>query len=393
MRSIAKAEPKKRLNAYKSNQIVYLGDAKIRRWDQLTSVQLRICMLSASKVKPEDTGETEYTISYEEFAQLCQLGANTDGGRAYLQLYEMADQLSHSGVNIELKNRDVIMFNWLDRVTVIHETGSIAYSLDPRLLPYYKTKAGAFTIVNVMDYMPLRGRYALLLFEFLSKWRNHGSVYQTMESLRQQLQVPADEYTPAEFKRNVIQAAVDEINEKTQYSFKVSFETKIGRRRVVEGIHFIIEPIQINLPVLSNALADKLAENGVSTPVATSLVREYSEKRILANVARAKEMEATGVMKKTLAALICDAIKKDYADAEIEETETPPAPITGKCSECGGSGTITNWTTSIASPCPKCHPSKPKPADEDPDAPWKLEGIAKDLAMALADEKSLHKRR
>ena len=67
------------------------------------------------------------------------------------------------------------------------KSGTVTYSIDKNLLPFYTSRAGTFALIELLDYMPLRGKYSLLLYEFLSKWRSAGQVYQTIEQLRAQL--------------------------------------------------------------------------------------------------------------------------------------------------------------------------------------------------------------
>ena len=383
---------KKKIVAYKSSQIIHLADSKVKHWDELTPNQLKMTVLSASKVKVDDTQETLYTMTFSEFAHLCNFDADSIGGNNYAQVYEIAKKLSSLGVHFETVEGDIVIFYWLDRVTIKPKSGTITYQLDPRLLPFYKTRSGSFAIINLHDYMPLRGRYSLLLYEFLAKWQNNGVVYQTVEDLRAQLRVPEEKYTrPSDFIRLLVYKAVEEINEKTQYSFKVRIEEKIGVRKTVVGVTFYIDLIKGVLLPANKKLVDMLVAEEVGTVIAASIVEAYSRERILGNIAKAKEMAAAGKIKKSLAATICAAVKDDYAGVEAGQGTlfnfTPDSDvIKEKCSECNGIGLVTDFVANRTVPCPKCSPAKPPSAEkEDPDAPWKLEGAGAAIAKALAE--------
>ena len=385
---------KKRVVAYKSSQIIHLGDAEIKHWDELSANELKIAMLSASKVKLDDTQETEYSMTFTEFADICKFDEATAGGQNYKQIYQSAKKLARSGVDFQTPNGDIVIFNWLDHVTIRPKSGCVTYHLDPRLLPFYKTRSGSFAIINLLDYMPLKGRYALLLYEFLAKWRRHGSVYQSITDLRAQLHVSPEKYKlPADFMKRVVNAAVDEINHKTTYTFKVRMEDKLGKWQSVEGINFILEPITHEVSNMNKDLLDRLVEAGVVAAVAVTITETYSRSRIVANITRALQMQAAGKIRTTLAATMYAAIREDYAGVDeinliTTEVEAPDKENDNgqeRCPECGGTGLITDFAANKTAPCPACSPVKPSHDPEDPDAPWKTEGDAAVFVKALAD--------
>jgi len=380
---------KKRVVAYKSSQIIHLGEAEIKHWDELSANELKIAMLSASKVRLEDTHETEYSMSFTEFADICKFDADTAGGQNYKQIYQSAKKLARSGVDFQTPNGDIVIFNWLDHVTIRPRSGTVTYQLDPRLLPFYKTRSGSFAIINLLDYMPLKGRYSLLLYEFLAKWRRHGKVYQSITDLRAQLHVSPEKYKlPADFMKRVVHAAVDEINAKTLYSFKVRMEEKLGKWQSIEGITFVLEPINHEIPNTNQDLMDKLMEAGVVAAIAGTLTETYSRKRIQSNLDLALQMKEAGKIRTTLAATVYSAIREDYAGAEQllliapvpEITDTPQTP----CPECGGAGTITDFAANRTMPCPSCSPPKAT-TSEDPDAPWQPEGDGVEVFAMIKD--------
>ena len=314
---MTKKPPRKSdLVAFKSNQIIYLGDCQVKHWDELTPNQLKIAMYSAAKVQQEDTAETQYTMTFREFADLCKFDEDSSGGANYEKVYREAKKLARSGVDFVTKEGDTVIFNWLDRVTVSPRSGTVTYSLDPRLLPFYKTQRGTFAIVNLLDYMPLRGKYSLLLHEFLAKWQSKGCIYQSIEQLREQLRVPQNKYKrTVDFMRRVVDGAVDEINEKAEHAFRVRIEEKRGVRDAVEGITFYIDHIRKSKNTDADESAALLRSCGVSEQVAADYASQYSLARIRANVELAKA-KATNGQAKQLPAIALAAVADDYAEVE-----------------------------------------------------------------------------
>ena len=101
---------------------------------------------------------------------------------------------------------------------------------------------------------------------------------------------------------------------------------------------------------------------------------------VLDPLKKAKELEAAGKIKKSLESTVCNAIREDYAG--IEEMvlissipERTEAENGEKSSECGGTGIVTDFAVNRTGPCHKCSQSE-APASEDPDASWKVEGVA-----------------
>lgn len=310
-----KPSKKSDLVAFKSNQIIYLGDCQVKHWDELTPNQLKIAMYSAAKVQPDDTSETKYTMSFREFADLCKFDEDTTGGAAYDRIYREARKLARSGVDFVTKEGDTVIFNWLNSVRISPKSGTVKYKLDESLLPFYKTQKGTFAIVNLLDYMPLRGKYALLLHEFLAKWQSKGCVFQTVEQLRLQLRVPEGKYKRIiDFMAWVLRPALEEINEKAQHAFKARVEEKRGKYNRIEGITFYIEPIGQETQITESSVA-LLRSCGVSEQVATDYANQYSLARIRANVELAKS-KATNGQAKQLPAIALAAVSEDYAEVE-----------------------------------------------------------------------------
>lgn len=314
--------------AYKNNQIIYLGNVQIKNWDELSSNQLKIAMFSACKVKLEDTHETKYTMSFKEYADLCKF--EEKGGSIYERIYREARKMAKLGVDFIDKNGDTVIFNWLTSVRISPKSGIVTYKLDENLLPFYKTQKGTFAIINLLDYMPLRGKYALLLFEFLSMWQNtkERKVYQTIEQLRTQLQVPEETYTrPYDFIKQIIDRSVKQINSKTKYTFSVRYKTHLGSHNTVKAITFYIDPLENQtttpIPLQNHELYETL-KSVINKPKAALDIcnnPEYSSERIIANIKLAQKRYDDGKAN-NLTATVLAAIKEDWAEIQIISPET-----------------------------------------------------------------------
>lgn len=384
-----------RLQAFKSSKIIYLGDAqKVDRVDPLTANQLKFAMFTAAQVQKNDTAETKYCMTFQQFFDLCKM---TEGGENYKRVFAEARKLTKLGIDFIDNNGDLVGFNWLASVRVSPKKGEVIYTLSAELMPFYKTKQGTFAVIQLLDYMPLRSKYSLLLYEFLAKWQNDGKVYQTIEQLRDQLQVPSDLYPrTVNFIHRVIKGAVEEINEKASTAFTVKmFEQRVSNRKVT-GIMFVIKPI-LTIPAPDADLIELLTKRcKVDPTAATRIVNTYSRARIEANVRRALEIDSQGRARKGLAAVACAAIAEDYMGVEqvplFDKAEADPAkkgrpkknalPGDPACPLCAGMGIITGPDGKVAH-C-KCVALPPDPVEDEDRETWRGEG-ADAIAAAMAD--------
>jgi plasmid replication initiation protein len=336
-------------------------------------------MFTAAQVQQSDTSETKYCMTFQQFFDLCKM---TEGGENYKRVFAEARKLTRLGIDFTDKNGDLVGFNWLASVRVSPKKGEVVYTISAELMPFYKTKQGTFAVIHLLDYMPLRSKYALMLYEFLAKWQNDGKVYQSIEQLREQLQVPDDLYPrTVDFLRRVVKGAVDEINEKASTAFTVKmFEQRVSNRKVT-GIMFVIKPIMTVSAPDADLIELLIKQCKVEAAAAARIVNTYSRARIEANVRRALEINSQGKARKGLAAVACDAIAEDYMgieqiplfEAEPAKRGRPkkPAPVDPACPYCAGTGVIFDKETNNTSRC-RCQPA-PEMPDEDRER-WTGEG-------------------
>ena len=338
------------LTAFKANRIIYLGDAqKVTQWDELTPTQLKLAMYSAAQVRPDDTQQTRYSLTFKQFADLTGMDEDSAGGADYKRIFAEAKRLAQRGVDFIDANGDLVHFNWLLGVRVSPKSGTVVYSIEDNLLPFYKTRSGAFAVISLLDYMPLRGKYALLLYEFLAKWRAAGQVYQTIPQLREQLQVPPELYPrTVNFLQRVLRGAIDEINDKATVSFKVRTAEKRGPRGRLEGIMFVLQSLTAAETEKEELLA-VLTTRQVDKPAALAIINARSRRRIMDNIDAAdrytKKQKELG-LSYNVAAITCTAIANDWAGVDLgqplfdstEEVTQTPSP----CKVCAGKGIITD---------------------------------------------------
>jgi len=276
------------LKAFKSNYLIQLNNCTVKTWDTLTLNQLKLTLLSASKVQKDDTHETEYQITFQEFKKLAGYSEKTQGGSHYNNIYKDARALAKSGVDFITPDGDIVIFNWLTSVVISPKKGVVTYNLDKHLIPLYKASHGSFSIIQIFDAMQLKSTYSYLLYEFLTKWKEKGSVFLEINSLREQLKVPENKYKRiSDVILRIVSPAIDEINEKAQF-FDVKFNVKRGKRNVTEGVYFFIYPKNQEVADTSEdvrSIVKLLNEHKIYDPAATRIAKSYPLEYIKHNLA------------------------------------------------------------------------------------------------------------
>lgn len=229
------SKKKKQLVYIKSNDLIQMRGTVIRR-DPLSETKRKIIALEASKVQESDTKDTVYTITALEMLDLCSVEKN---GRTYEQIFAEMYDLKTKAIAFVNERGKISIESYMDNIEIDRENGNATFTIPAALMPHFKSYA-RFTRLDLIEYMPLRGQYALLLYELLMSWREKGEVYYTLDQLRLLLEVPEETYPRnADFLRYVIYQPLTQINDRLQ-GMKVKHKLKYGYRRKVEGVTFII---------------------------------------------------------------------------------------------------------------------------------------------------------
>ncbi len=136
-----------------------------------------------------------------------------------------------------------------------HSNDYIVIGFTPQIMPYISALKKCFTQYQLADVLKLKSRYAIVLYRWLMmSWRQYEHYFGTKERTPQQLvdyqnpRASLDELHRLtgtmkkyrdfrNFRKNVLEIAVDEINAKTGYA--ITYE-KISSGRRVTGIVFHI---------------------------------------------------------------------------------------------------------------------------------------------------------
>ena len=215
----------------------------------LTTQQQKIILYAVSKIKYNDKPGKWYEISIEDLCNACGLIMD-DTGYYYKSIKEDLKKLTDR-LWIKLPNKTEMTVSWISDAEIIPLSGTVHIKFHEKLEEYLFLLSEHYTQYRLESVLVFTSKYSIRLFELLkmqikqSKIENEGEeeVRYTIAELRELLAVEG--YSRwAEFKRNVIDKAVEEINEYSDI-FRISYDTyKHGKN--VESINFIVtEPREI----------------------------------------------------------------------------------------------------------------------------------------------------
>ena len=235
-----------KLTYVKSNDMIQVRGQVIRR-DPLSETKRKIIAFEASMVQDNHTHETVFTIPIKEFAEICEIAPSSRNGDYYDNTFAEIYDLKTKAIAFVNERGNISIESYMDNIEVNRKEGTVSYTIPKALIPHFKMYS-QFTKLDLLEYMPMRGQYALLLYELLMSWREAGSVYYTLEDLRRLLEVPEGAYPKnADFLRYVIYQPLEQVNERIK-GRKIKYELKYGYRRKVEGVTFLIPKIKAELP-------------------------------------------------------------------------------------------------------------------------------------------------
>ena len=139
-----------------------------------------------------------------------------------------ADELSDSSLFIKKADGEVRKLSWTDEVIYHKDKASITVTLGNALTTKFSGLMGDFTRIKILEVGKLRSQYSIKLYELIKRWSSGLAIY-SVEDLRRMFSTHGKYSRFAEFKRNVIQPAVKEINKNSPKRVEVEYQ-KRGRK-------------------------------------------------------------------------------------------------------------------------------------------------------------------
>ena len=207
----------------KSNQVIEASY-------QLSAVEQRIVLAAISRIPKNQpiTDDELYPVSVDE---LKQLGVREK--TAYRDLKEGINRLYERSINLSIDDKSIKM-RWVQEIQFLDSQSVIGIRFSKPILPFISNLSREFTKYALSDIAGINSGYGIRIYELLVQYRQIGKREISVESLRTMLELGKKYPLFADFKKRVIDTAIDQINE---YSpLKVTYEQKKTGRKVTHII-------------------------------------------------------------------------------------------------------------------------------------------------------------
>ena len=231
---------------------VYKSDDMVQKGRHRLTIQEQRCVLYAiSKIKPEDTAFQEYVFDIQLFYDACGIQKES-----YTELKAILNGLSDKAWDIPLKDDPdtITRVRWFSTVRTNKKTGKVTIKFHEDMMPYLLevTADGKFyTSYYLRFVLPMNCQYAPRLYELLKSYqKNNRRWFFQLDELKQKLSCEHYQRFP-DFRRWVLEPAVEEINKYTDLNVKPIFK-KEGRGGKVVRVEFLMA--KKSVPKLQEAI-------------------------------------------------------------------------------------------------------------------------------------------
>jgi len=204
---------------------------------------INFCVAVAQMTNTPINNNDYITVHAEDFATMFQI----DSKLVYTALKTACDTIlkrvfSYSYITPR-GNKGVKKSNWLQSVDYIDGEGKVKVLFTKELIPFISELERNFTKYHIRDTAKMTSVYAIRLYELIIAWRScHKTPIFEIEEFRNKLGVESTEYSRmTDFKKRVLDVAVEQINELSNIRIKV-IQHKKGRS--ISGFSFTFVEIE-----------------------------------------------------------------------------------------------------------------------------------------------------
>lgn len=238
----------------------------------LTLVEQRIMLLAIVSARELSnlTPESQIEIKVKDYMSQYSVSDAT----AYETIKDASDILFNRQFSYmdRYKNNDAISkARWVNKITYVKDLGEIVLHLSSEVIELISRLESQFTKYMLDQVSGFKSKYSIRLYELVLKWSAVGKTEKyEIEELRKKLGVLENEYKQySDFKKRVLEVAVNEINIQTDIKLSVDF---LKTSRAVTHLQFKItkkkekdvKPMSLNFKMTEpqiNMFGDLLANN------------------------------------------------------------------------------------------------------------------------------------
>lgn len=218
------------MNQKKNSLRVYKANAVVEACYDLSVAEHRLLLACFAQIGKEATDERLYRVYARDIAALADIptqDAYRDAAIAVERLYERSVEVFEgpNGTAPPKKRK----FRWIQEAVYSEGEGYVDVRLSTSILPFVNNLLEQYTVYHMQDVARMTSRYAIRVYELLVQWRRRGHREVDIEWLRRALGVGEKYSNFKDFRRRVIEPAVQQVNERSPLDVNWE-ERKTGRR-------------------------------------------------------------------------------------------------------------------------------------------------------------------
>lgn len=217
---------------------VYKRDDMIQKGRHQLSLREQRCVLFAiSKIKPTDSIFEEYTFDIKDMYRICGLA-----DESYTELKEILTGLKQKTWWVETAPDVESTVSWFNKVRSNKRSGKVTIRFDDDMMPFLlqlTEKDEFYTGYSLRYVLPMSSQYSPRLYELLKSYqKNNRKWFFEIDDLKKLLD--AENYVRfPDFRRFVIEPAVEEINKYTD--IEIGWDVvRSGRGGKVTRVEFFL---------------------------------------------------------------------------------------------------------------------------------------------------------
>lgn len=199
----------------------------------LSLVEQRVVLYLISKIKPTDIAPLEYDLNIQEFCEICGIDYSSN----LTQLKAAIKALSDKSCWATLPDGSETLLRWIEKQYVYKDSGIITVRLDKDMMPYLMQLKRNFTQYELIAILALKSKCSIRLYELLKSYEFVGVYKASLQDLRRAMALEGEYKETKDFKRYVIDRALDEIT--TYTDLDVSYAL-VKQGRSIVGFEFSI---------------------------------------------------------------------------------------------------------------------------------------------------------
>lgn len=200
----------------------------------LTLPEQKTIAYICSMIEP-NSDKMEFIFDIREYAKIC--GFDYENGKNYMNIKATLKKLADISMWLEIGDEEVLV-RWLSKVKTNKKSGKAFIQIDEDLMPYLVNLKERFTQYEIYNILAMKSGFSLRIYELLKSYQKLGKKKFAIDDLKEKLMVQDvksyDNFK--DFRRKVIEVAVEEINELTDLQITWEPERK-GRKIVAITFH------------------------------------------------------------------------------------------------------------------------------------------------------------